>query len=263
MSATAANILNEIVAHKRIEVESRKQLLPLAELIPQVSSCPSAQLEAAFKRTDLNTRLMLEIKPTSPSQGVMQAQLDLNPIVQAYDQMGVAISVLTDQKYFGGSLDLLSKVHQQTDRPILCKDFMIDPYQIYEARLAGAAAILLIVKILTDAQLLELYQLALSLGLTPLIEIQNKAELERALKINPSIFLINNRNLETFEIDFNTTIRLSAQIPDHILKVSASGIENRAQIEELEPYCDGFLIGSTLMKQAPETLLTTLQELTT
>jgi len=255
------NVLGRIVEYKKQEVTDRKQNRPLADWQHLVTPSDSMQLEAAFQRNDIRTRLMLEIKPASPSMGVMQTDLNLEPTLQAYSQAGVAISVLTDSKFFGGSLDLLKTVAENTHLPVLCKDFILDPYQVYEARFAGASAVLLIVKMLTDAQLLELTQLIRSLGMTPLIEIQNAAELERALKAEPSILLINNRNLETLDIDMNTTQQLSAQIPPNILRVSASGIESRSQIEAIQPYCDGFLIGSTLMKQPVDQLLPKLEEL--
>lgn len=259
----ANNVLARIAAHKQQEVEARKREKPLETWQAQVTPCQPEQLEAAFRRTDVPIRLMLEIKPASPSMGVMQAQPDLNALVKAYSEAGVAISVLTDAKFFGGSLTLLASVQQETKLPVLCKDFILDPYQVYEARLAGAAAALLIVKMLDDAQLLELTHLIRTLGMTPLVEIQNEVELERALAVEPSILLINNRNLENLLIDFDTTPRLSGKIPEGILKVSASGIENRTQVEQLRPYCDGFLIGSTLMKEKAERLPEKLRELMT
>lgn len=257
----ANNVLGRIVEHKKLEVAERKQNRPLSDWKHRITSCAPNQLESAFQRTDVQTRLMLEIKPASPSMGVMQAELNLDPVVQAYTQAGVAISVLTDSKFFGGSLELLKTVAESTHLPVLCKDFILDPYQVYEARLAGASAVLLIVKMLTDGQLLELTQLIRDLGMTPLIEIQNTEELDRALKAVPGILLINNRNLETLEMDMNTTRRLSEKIPPQILRVSASGIETRSQIAEIQPFCDGFLIGSTLMKQPAEQLPRKLEEL--
>lgn len=262
MNATQSdNVLGRIVEHKKIEVAERKQNRPLDDWKHLVSPCAPRPLETAFERQDVQTRLMLEIKPASPSMGVMQSDLNLEPILDAYNQTGVAISVLTDTKFFGGSLDLLKTVVQNTHLPVLCKDFILDPYQVYEARLAGASAVLLIVKMLNDEQLLELTQLIRSLGMTPLIEIQNTEELKRALAVDSSILLINNRNLETLEIDLGTTQQLSSGIPSGILRVSASGIENRVQVENINPYCDGFLIGSALMKQPADQLLNKLKEL--
>lgn len=263
MSAqTDKSVLQTIVAHKREEVAARKQALGLDKLMQHVTPCEPGQLENAFRNPTPATKLMLEIKPASPSAGVLAAQPDLTNLLEAYNQYGVAISVLTDEKYFGGSLALLSEVAQQSTCPVLCKEFIVDAYQLYEARQAGASAALLIVKALEDSHLAELTQTARSLGLTPLIEIQDEAELERSLTVDPTVLLINNRNLDTLEMDMTTTARLSPLIPSDILRISASGIENRADIERLQPFCDGFLIGSALMRQPADQLAGKLKELT-
>jgi indole-3-glycerol phosphate synthase / phosphoribosylanthranilate isomerase len=257
------NVLGEIVAHKAQELIVRKQHCPQSQLVAaaQILS-PNARLEAAFQQSTANVRCILEIKPSSPSAGVLAKTLDLPGLLEQYQQAGVAISVLTDQKYFGGSLELLNQVASTVTMPVLCKDFIIDPYQLYEARCAGAEAVLLIVKALNDVQLSELMDITLQLGMTPLVEIQDEEELNRALKINPTMLLINNRNLQTLAIDLATTEELAPKIPAGILKVSASGIENRNDIDRLKPVCDGFLIGSLLMRQSsPEALQKTLQEL--
>lgn len=256
------NVLDGIMAYKREEVALRKQAFPLKDWMETVNPCPPRQLEAAFRRTDRNVRLMLEIKPASPSEGVMASTLDLDAIVEAYQRYGVAISVLTDKRFFGGSLELLASVTEKAACPVLCKEFIFDPYQIYEARRAGAAAILLIVKALEDAQLSELSETAISLGMTPLVEVQDQAETARALSFQPrpGILLINNRNLQTLEMDLSTTPRLSSLIPSDVLRVSASGVKTVADIARLKPDCDGFLIGSALMRRPVEELAATLAE---
>ena len=256
-------MLARIAAHKKTEVAERQRNHPLARWMEMVSPCEtSGQLEVAFRRTDVSTRLMLEIKPSSPSMGVMQVQPDLDTLLRAYNRYGVAISVLTDARFFGGSLALLERVRQNTSLPVLCKDFILDSYQVCEARRVGAEAVLLIVKMLEDAVLLELTERILALGMTPLIEIQNEAELARALTLSPTILLINNRNLDTLDVDPDTTVRLADRIPPGILRVSASGFGTRDQIDRLRPYCDGFLIGSALMTQAPDQLPEKLREFT-
>lgn len=260
--STNKSVLDTIVAHKREEVAARKQQRSLQDLIKTVTPCAPGQLEKAFQQSSPVTKLMLEIKPASPSAGVLASNLDLGQLLPAYNQYGIAISVLTDTHFFGGSLQLLSEVAKQTPHPVLCKDFIIDPYQVYEARLAGAAAVLLIVKSLEDSQLSELIDLSRSLGMTPLVEVQTTEEVKRAVRLNPTILLINNRNLQTLEMDMETTARLSASIPKEILRVSASGIECRADIERIQPFCDGFLIGSAMMRQPAKKLATTLKELT-
>ncbi len=258
---TSRRVLDEIAAHKRLEVAARKQVRPLETFREKCLPAKSGLLETAFRNAVGGTKLMLEIKPSSPSAGVLTAALDLDSVLTAYAQAGVAVSVLTDEKYFGGSLDLLSQVVQQTALPVLRKDFILDAYQIYEAREAGASAILLIVKMLDDIALSELTALSRQLGMTPLIEIQDEEELQRALAVSPPILLINNRDLQSLAIDLQTTVRLSSKIPAGILKVSASGIGSRADIERLQPYCDGFLIGSVLMKQPLDQLSAKLREL--
>ena len=260
--STGKSVLDTIVAHKREEVAGRKKQRRFEDLTQAVTPCPPNQLESAFRQNGPATRVMLEIKPASPSAGVLAPNLDLSQILPAYNQYGIAISVLTDAHFFGGSLDLLAQVAKQTPHPVLCKDFIIDPYQVYEARLAGSAAVLLIVKSLEDSQLAELMEVSRSLGLTPLVEVQTEDEVERALQFNPSILLINNRNLQTLEMDMETTARLSAYIPKDILRISASGIESRADIDRIQPFCDGFLIGSAMMRQPADKLAAALQELT-
>jgi indole-3-glycerol phosphate synthase len=144
--------------------------------------------------------------------------------------------------------------------PTLCKDFVIDPYQCFEARLAGAQAVLLIVKILDDPLLDELYKIIVALGMTAVVEVQSENELSRALALQPQVILINNRNLETFAIDFQTTKTLAPKISKEVITISASGISHARDIEELLPYCSNFLIGSSLMVAAD--LSEKLRELT-
>lgn len=250
------------MAHKAQEVAASKKNHPLSEIEKNLKKAEPSRLEAAF-RSPQKTRLMLEIKPSSPSAGVLQETLDLPPLLSLYQRYGVAISVLTDAQYFGGNLDLLAEVKQAVEVPVLRKDFILDPYQVLEARQAGADAVLLIVKALSNIQLNKLTTVIRDWGMTPLIEIQNEEELDRAMAVDPSILLINNRDLQTLQIDITTTSRLAPLIPEGIIRVSASGIENRADIDRLQPVCDGFLIGSLLMRQpSPEHLEKTLQELT-
>lgn len=248
-SLPSEKVLDHIVAHKQAELETRKQERPLASFIDQVQSIPPNPLEQAIQQSKRSVACILEIKPASPSAGVLNTEFDPVAVAKMYEKYGVGISVLTDAKYFGGSLDLLQQVSHSVSIPTLCKDFVIDPYQVYEARYTGAKAVLLIVKSLADNQLLELTRLIRSLGMTPLIEIQNEEELERSLRVAPSVLLINNRNLQTLAIDLATTETLCPQIPEGILKISASGVQNRADIDRLQPYCDGFLIGTALMRE--------------
>lgn len=262
----STGVLNKIMAHKVQEVAASKRLRSLSDLENGLQTAIPGRLEAAFQpqpEGKTHIPLMLEIKPSSPSAGVLAENLDLVPLLAVYQRYAAAISVLTDAQYFGGSLELLTEVSQAVPVPVLRKDFILDPYQVAEARLAGADAVLLIVKSLSDGQLNELTAAIRQWGMTPLIEIQDKTELERALAVQPSILLINNRDLQTLKMDMTTTSRLAPLIPPGIIRVSASGIESRSDIDRLKPYCDGFLIGSLLMRQpSPTHLEKVLQELT-
>jgi indole-3-glycerol phosphate synthase / phosphoribosylanthranilate isomerase len=257
-----ATSLYDIVAHKHTEVAERKGTVSLEVLKAQAQeSSADGFREALLDGNEPSIKLILEVKPASPSAGVLTETLDLPQLLARYNPYASAISVLTDQRFFNGSLDLLRQVTQASPHPVLCKDFILDPYQVYEARLAGAQAVLLIVKILWEEQLETLYTLIQNLGMTPVVEIQNEAELARALPLNPTVLLINNRNLDTFDISLETTETLAPKIPSGIIRISASGIEHRKDITRLLPYTSCFLIGSSLMRTAPEALPQKLQEL--
>jgi indole-3-glycerol phosphate synthase / phosphoribosylanthranilate isomerase len=173
---------------------------------------------------------------------------DLATVLSSYNKYARAISVLTDEKYFGGSLNLLSEVKKLSQLPVLCKDFIISRYQVYEARAAQADAILLIVKALTDVELAGLYEDCVELGMTAVVEVQNEAEIERSVELEPELILVNNRNLDSLEIDLSTCERLMPLIPNTVVKVVASGIENVQDIKRLAFLSNNFLIGSSLMK---------------
>jgi indole-3-glycerol phosphate synthase len=241
------SILAEIVANKRLEIEERKKLRSVSDLTMNLELA-----DEAFKKSLIGDglKLVAEIKPSSPSAGVLQAQPDTKKIVEVYDQFADSISVLTDKKYFSGSLDLLSEVKTLSKRPLLCKDFILDEYQVIEARKFGADAVLLIVKILDPATLRTLTKAARALGMTALIEIQNEDELFTALTVRPDVILINNRNLDTMKIDLSTTVRLAPLIPRDTISISASGLTSRADLDSLLKFCNRFLIGSVLMKSA-------------
>jgi indole-3-glycerol phosphate synthase/phosphoribosylanthranilate isomerase len=248
--------LSAILENKRIEVDAAIGLRPLEQLKQLVDPC-STKFSDALR--DAGVCLIAELKPKSPSAGTLKADVDIASIISSYSEVASAISVLTDNKYFGGSMDVLHAVSQLTTKPLLCKDFIIDEYQIYQAREAGAAAVLLIVKILSDQLLCELAAVARAIGMTPIIEIQNERELQAALQAEPEVLLINNRDLATFDIDLGTTKRLAPLIGPGIAVVSASGIECRSDIEALLPFTNKFLIGSALMRA--DCVTTKLREL--
>jgi indole-3-glycerol phosphate synthase/phosphoribosylanthranilate isomerase len=239
------NILSDIVNHKMAEVEAAKKLASF-ESLRELARPGKNNFTEGLDQEPIN--LICEIKPKSPSAGQLRNELNLSQILQAYEPNAAAISVLTDHQDFGGSFDLLETVSQSSALPTLCKDFIIDPYQCFRARVCGAQAVLLIVKILDDRLLKELHDTILSLKMTPVVEVQNEAELKRAIDIKSNVVLINNRNLDTLVVDLAETKRLAPLLPDSVVKISASGIETRGDLDELLPYCNNFLIGSTLMR---------------
>jgi indole-3-glycerol phosphate synthase len=244
-----SNILTDIVAHKRREVDQLRQSVPFKSFEASLNAGTDSffrALSLADSGSDL--RLIAEIKPKSPSSGILKQEIDISPLIQTYTRHAAAISVLTDQQYFGGSFELLKSVKRLTERPLLCKDFILEAYQIYLARYFGADAVLLIVKILEDKQLSELLELANQLGMTAVVEVQTQDETLRALASNAQCLLINNRDLSTLAIDLGTTERLIAMIPKQITTISASGISTRSHIEYLSRFTSNFLIGSSLMK---------------
>lgn len=242
------SVLREIVEHKRQELSARETTRPLTDFAHLISPGSNLFLQAFQNSPADSVNIIAEVKPKSPSMGSTGKPLDLEQVVATYNQHARAISVLTDEKYFGGSLELLARVKALTHLPVLCKDFIISTYQILEARAAGADAVLLIVKALDDQKLSELYALCKVQGMTAVVEVQNEEEIERALKIKPDLLLVNNRNLDNLDTDLATCEVLMPSIPDSIVKVAASGIETPEDIKRLLPCCRNFLIGSSLMK---------------
>jgi len=246
-------ILDELVANKKVEIAEMRSAFPLSEARKQANVCAGRFLEVLQQE---GTNLITEIKPKSPSGGVLRADLNVKDVLAHFVQYACAISVLTDKKFFDGSFELLNEVAHQTTLPVLCKDIILTDYQCYLARMNGAQAVLLIVKALDDEQLLHLSELITSLGMTPVVEIQNPQEAARALAINARCILINNRDLDTLEIDMTTTLRLAPLVPKDVTLIAASGIIERTQINQYSAVCHNFLIGSSLMlaKCIPEKL---------
>lgn len=240
------SVLREIVEHKRNEVAVREVTRPLASFENQVTRADNCFISSFARRDCAN--IIAEVKPRSPSMGSASSSFDLASVLTTYNKYARAISVLTDEKYFGGSIALLSEVKKHSSLPVLCKDFIISRYQVLEARAAQADAILLIVKSLADEELVELYSQCVDLGMTAVVEVQNEAEVERALKVKPQLILVNNRNLDSLEIDLATSENLMPLIPDSVVKVVASGIESANDIKRLANVSNNFLIGSSLMK---------------
>ncbi|HEY9776453.1 MAG TPA: indole-3-glycerol phosphate synthase TrpC [Planktothrix sp.] len=238
--------LDEIVENKKREVAFRKEQESTSSLEKRVQHCDQRFLGAINERTKIN--LIAELKPKSPSAGALQQDVSVDDILGAYQKYASAISVLTDEKYFGGSLQLLAHASTTVSCPTLCKDFIIDPHQCFEARLSGAGAALLIVKILERRNLFRLHSIINDLGMVPVVEVQTEEELDAAVTAGASVILINNRDLTTFATDLTTTERLAPMVPSGKIIISASGIEMRADIDRLQKYCHTFLIGSSLMR---------------
>ena len=244
-------ILDDIVAHKREEVAVRRRATPLAALRERpLYREPRRGFAAAVQRPGA---IIAEVKKASPSKGVIRADFDPVEIARAYAAHGAAaLSVLTDERFFQGRLEFLSMIRHAVPQPLLEKDFVIDAYQIAEARAYGADAILLIVAALSVETLAELAAEARAQGLDALIEVHNQSELEVAMRVQPRLIGINNRNLHTFVTTLETTERLLPNIPAGCTVVAESGIETRAHIERLlRAGARAFLIGETLMR-APD-----------
>lgn len=231
-------ILDRIVRYKKIEIEQ----------IPDLSEVPlcAQNFERVFTP---RPGLIAEIKAASPSEGDIVTDFDPLAIAASYIEGGAAaMSILTDSRFFKGSFEILRAVRAMTDKPLLCKDFLLCEKQIRYARMNGADMGLLIVKILDAGQLAALKQAMEDLGMMAVIEIQNEAELETAMAANPQIILINNRNLDSFSVDLKTSGNLAESIPANVRVIAASGINTPSDLNEFPERIDGFLIGTALMR---------------
>jgi len=241
--------LDKIVAEKLEELEQRQKIVPLAELKAAVKEKPPPLDMAAALAGD-SLRLIAEVKRASPSRGVLRADLDAVRLAETYARCGAAaISVLTESHYFGGRGEDLEAIrHELPNIPLLRKDFILKPYQLFESRAWGADALLLIVAILDDSQLKELLSLSHDLGMKCLVEVHNENELEKALVCNTRIIGINNRDLDTMAVDLNVTQKLRPLIPPDRIVVSESGIKGRKDIQELRKLgVNAALIGEALV----------------
>ncbi len=243
------NILDKIVADKRKEVDLRKSLIPILQLEQSVLfERKSPSLIDALRES--NTGIIAEHKRRSPSKSVINQSLNVQDVAKGYEDAGVCgMSVLTDGKYFGGSLDDLLLARSIANIPLLRKEFIIDAYQILEAKAYGADIILLIAAILNRDEIKTLSEMAKSLGLDVLLEVHNEEELHKSIMPSLDMLGVNNRNLKTFEVSLETSKSLSTQIPDDFVKVSESGISSIEAIKDLKQYgYQGFLIGENFMK---------------
>ncbi len=242
-------ILDKILAHKVEENATCKLRKSLSEVIEEAeNAAPPLDFASALRME--NVALIAEVKKASPSKGVLVEDFDPVGIATTYTQNGAAaISVLTDEQFFQGNMRYLKAIRQAVNSPLLCKEFIIDPYQIYEGRAMGADAVLLIVAALEDLQMAELHATIQRLGMAALVEVHDEAELERALKIGATLVGVNNRNLHTFEVDLNITARIAKLVPPEIALVAESGISSGDDVRrmgDLGAYA--VLVGEALVK---------------
>lgn len=247
------DILQKIIARKREEIAERSQQTSLEEMVDLAkasSACRGFVSAIDAKINSGRAAVIAEIKKASPSKGVIREDFRPAEIATSYERGGAAcLSVLTDADFFQGSEEFLKQARSACSLPVIRKDFMIDPYQVYEARAMGADCILLIVAALSDEQLSELAALAADLNLDVLVEVHDADELQRALKLNLRLVGINNRNLRTFEVSLNATLDLLPQIPDGKIVVTESAIHTREDVALMRNHgVNAFLVGEAFMR---------------
>ncbi len=248
------NILEEIISYKKEHVAGRKQIISLAQIEQMAGAAdPVRPFSRAIRGhgTRMHPALIAEIKKASPSKGLICKDFDPVRIAQIYELAGACcISVLTDNPFFKGMDEDLKQVRAAVKLPVLRKDFIIDPYQVYESRAMGADCLLLIMAALSDSQAMELHQLAQHIGIDVLVEVHDVLELERAMELAPTMIGVNNRNLKTLKVDLQTSRDLAMLIPSDIVKVAESGIKTHEDIKMLQ--AAGFvayLVGESLVSQ--------------
>lgn len=243
------SILDNIIAHKRSEVGLKKSQTPISQL-EQSPLFSRATYSLKTNLMNSPSGIIAEHKRKSPSKAVINNSLNLIDVAKGYENAGVSgMSVLTDEKYFGGTLEDLKTARNTCNLPLLRKEFIINEYQIIEAKASGADLILLIAAILTKDEIKSYSELAKSLGMEVLLEVHNLEELEKSMMPSLDMIGVNNRNLKTFEVNLDISKSLSDRIPDDFVKVSESGISNVAAIKDLKTYgYQGFLIGENFMK---------------
>ena len=250
-----SDILDKIVAVKRQEVATAMQQKSLAVVRADAESrVLTRDFEGAMRAKIAagQAAVIAEIKKASPSKGVLRAEFIPADIAQSYAEFGAAcLSVLTDKQFFQGSVDYLKQARASCDLPVLRKDFMIDAYQVYEARAMGADAILLIAACLDDAQMADMEAVARALDMAVLVEVHDRAELERALKLKTRLVGINNRNLKTFEVSLQTTLDMLPDVPADRLLVTESGILKAEDVKRMrDANVHAFLVGEAFMRAA-------------
>ncbi len=246
-------ILEQICDKKRSHIDVKKGQTSLQDLKVMVkeSEKPRGFINALTQKSQNKFAFITEVKKASPSKGVIREDFDPIKIAKIYEDNGAAcLSVLTDEPYFQGCDDYFTAIKPAVTLPMLRKDFMIDPYQIYESRVMGTDCILLIMACLTDTMASELYDLSVNLSMDVLVEIHDEEELERALSLSPKMIGVNNRNLKTLDVNLQTGLDLAQKIPQNIVKIAESGISNSDEIHRFSAAgYNAFLIGESLMRQ--------------
>lgn len=248
MSTSTGTFLDRILEKKRDRVAAAKQAKPLAQVREEAAQA------SPVRKPDFSGQgpfVIAEVKKASPSKGLLRADFNPVDIARGYDAAGaLAVSVLTEEDFFQGSLAHMQAVRESISKPVLRKDFVFDPYQLFEARAAGADLFLLIMAMLSDAEAAELKAVGESLGMTGLIEVHDAGEAERALRLKPELLGINNRNLKTFYTSLDVTLDLLASIPKDVRVVSESGLSGPAELHKLMQHgVDTFLIGESFMRK--------------
>jgi len=244
-------ILDKIVATKRLEIERAKAEAPEVNLRSRLADAPPVRDFFTPLAAVGPIKLIAEVKKASPSAGVIRADFDPVEIARTYEAHGATcISVLTDQSYFQGRLEYLTQIREAVSLPVLRKDFILDTYQLLEARAAGADAVLLIAECLDDCNLRKLFNVACELGMTPLVELYEPDNLQRVFDAGAMLVGVNNRNLHTFEVDLDHTIRMRERVPDECVLVGESGIKTHDDVMRLESAgVDAILVGESLTRE--------------
>jgi indole-3-glycerol phosphate synthase len=245
------SILDEIIATKRREIDAAKVARPEADVRRALEWVSAPRNFFAPLAAQGPIKLIAEVKKASPSAGLIRPDFDPVTIARTYERHGATcLSVLTDERYFQGKLDDLRDVRAAVSLPCLRKDFILDRYQLYEARAAGADAVLLIAECLDDCHLRSLFNEAVALGMTPLVELYDAANLKRVFDAGATLIGVNNRDLRTFKTDLEHTLRLRERIPDQCVLVAESGIQTRADVKRLQAAgVDAILVGESLMRE--------------
>ncbi|MBV7332761.1 indole-3-glycerol phosphate synthase TrpC [Chloroflexi bacterium TSY] len=259
ISKQKGKVLEQIMAWKRQEVPKQMEQVPLSQVKAFAQLAPPPVDFAASLTAHAGASIIAEVKRASPSKGLIAREWDPELIGETYARNGVAaISCLTDSRFFQGQLEYLTDIKERLREinmsiPVLRKDFIYDPYQVYEARTAGADVLLLIVAVLSDTELSSLYKLTYELGMQALVEVHDETELERALAIDAHVIGVNNRDLRTFTVNIENTARLRAQIPAGKVVVGESGIKTPDDVRKMADMgCDAILIGETFCKLPQE-----------